>query len=136
MSFTFFNKSVYRIPLQTIKTSFTENELIDFFRSSELAREGVFLASSSLFFKLEELLSGKLCSKDKEYKKVFISLLKYALRMHNRTTPFGLFSQVGVVGDLSRVEKIQLKKPKIIKVCDLDYNVIFEICKKALTISE
>lgn len=60
--------------------------LFDFYEKTPLFQEAIAIASPSLFEGLQ---------KGNKEKKLYLSLLKYFLRMSTRTTPFGLFAAVG-----------------------------------------
>lgn len=91
----FFNKNiVYRLPRKTSKTKFDEKDVIDFF-SKKSNLEALYLASPVLFNSFMKLRENKCNNKNKT--KILYSLLKYQLRMHNRSTPFGLFASCGTI---------------------------------------
>jgi thiopeptide-type bacteriocin biosynthesis protein len=69
-----------------------EQEILSFYRENEFFQEAVALASPSLYEAVNHLNPS---SEHSKTRKVALSLLKYALRMKTRVTPFGLFSFVG-----------------------------------------
>jgi thiopeptide-type bacteriocin biosynthesis protein len=75
-------------------------KLMDFYDSHELMRESILMASPSLYKSLNDSSVRKYKDNQpvKQYKKLGLSLLNYALRMATRGTPFGLFSFVSVGG--------------------------------------
>lgn len=66
----------------------TPNRLLEFYYQHPLFQEALAIASPSLH---QALRKGSFI----ELNKIYLSLLKYFLRMCSRTTPFGLFSCVG-----------------------------------------
>lgn len=95
MNYTFHDKLVLRTPLKPFQSSFSEDELIHLF-SQKAIQEALYLASPNLLDEFVRWQKGAFDDKDRKQKLVF-SLLKYALRMHNRCTPFGLFAKCGIV---------------------------------------
>ncbi len=90
MNYQFHNKLVVRTPLKPLKSAFTPNELKELF-AEKAAKEALFLASPDLSVEMEKWLAGEITEAERE-KKLVASLHKYALRMHTRCTPFGLFA--------------------------------------------
>lgn len=86
----FHDKLIIRHPSNPFKTSFETEELISYF-SSDKGREALYLSSPDLLKRFEK----KDDSNDFD-KKLHLSLLKYALRMHVRSTPFGLSAGCGI----------------------------------------
>jgi thiopeptide-type bacteriocin biosynthesis protein len=95
MNYNYHSKLILRTPLKPIKTSFSVGELKQLFTQKEI-QEALFLSSPNLLNEFEKWKKGELTNKVEE-EKLINSLLKYALRMHNRCTPFGLFAGCGVV---------------------------------------
>jgi hypothetical protein len=93
MNYIFHHSQLLRTPLKPIKTSFSDGELKQLFSQKEV-KEALFLSSPNLLNEFEKWKKGELTNKSEE-EKLIISLLKYALRMHNRCTPFGLFAGCG-----------------------------------------
>lgn len=95
MNYTFHDKLVLRTPLKPFQSSFSEDELIHLF-SQKTIQEALHLASPNLLDEFTRWQKGGFDEEERKQKLVF-SLLKYALRMHNRCTPFGLFAKCGIV---------------------------------------
>lgn len=95
MLYTSHPKQVLRTPLKPLKTSFSNQELQQLFSQKEV-QEALFLASPNLLVECKKWLNQEITNKLEEEKIVF-SLLKYALRMHSRCTPYGLFAGCGVL---------------------------------------
>ena len=95
MIYTYHPKQILRTPLKSLKTSFSKEELQQLFTQKEV-QEALFLASPNLLTECKKWQNGEITDKTEEEKIVF-SLLKYALRMHSRCTPYGLFAGCGVL---------------------------------------
>ncbi|MCR5835332.1 MAG: lantibiotic dehydratase [Lachnospiraceae bacterium] len=93
----------------------TENDNIDKFIielcNNAVFREAILAASENLHSKIDDYISGKM-SETKKRNDFRLSILKYYIRMSSRTTPFGLFSFVGMgeVGEKNTDKKICLGK--------------------------
>jgi lantibiotic biosynthesis protein len=94
-NYSFFEDVIIRIPLKPLKISFSEKELQQLFVQKEV-QEALFLASPNLLEECNKWLNGEI-KDNPEKEKLIFSLLKYAVRMHSRCTPFGLFAGCGVV---------------------------------------
>lgn len=95
MNYTFHDKLVLRTPLKPFQSSFSEDELIHLF-SQKTIQEALYLASPNLLDEFVRWQKGAFDEEERKQKLIF-SLQKYALRMHNRCTPFGLFAKCGIV---------------------------------------
>ncbi len=95
MNYTFHDQLVLRTPLKPFQSSFSEDELIHLFSQKNI-QEALYLASPNLLDEFVRWQKGAFEDEERKQKLLF-SLLKYALRMHNRCTPFGLFAKCGVV---------------------------------------
>lgn len=100
MIYTYHPKKILRTPLKHLKTSFSKEELQQLFAQKEV-QEALFLASPNLLTECKKWQNGEITDKTEE-EKIFFSLLKYALRMHNRCTPYGLFAGCGTISPLER----------------------------------
>lgn len=108
MDYKLFTRAIVRVPLKSQKSSFNPNELIELFQQKDY-KEALFLASPVLYSEFEKFLVNR--SSKESSQKLLISLTKYALRMHNRSTPFGLFAGCGV-GSLGSVLKVRDQIPE------------------------
>ena len=90
MNYTFHPQQILRTPLKPLKTSFTSEELQELFNQKEM-QEALFLSSPNLLNEFTKWQKEELTDKEEE-KRLISSLLKYALRIHSRCTPFGLFA--------------------------------------------
>ncbi|MDB5088855.1 MAG: Lantibiotic dehydratase domain protein, partial [Mucilaginibacter sp.] len=94
MNYKFHPKLVLRTPLKPLKSSFSINEIKELFSRDEI-REALFLSSPDLSVECLKWLNGGYKNKEEETRIIY-SLLKYALRLHTRCTPFGLFAGCSV----------------------------------------
>lgn len=91
-----FNQHVIlRTPTKPIQTKFDKEELISFF-SEKKNMEALYLSSVSLYNRFLSL-KNKEIDDEITKEKIFLALQKYALRMHNRCTPFGLLASCSVI---------------------------------------
>ncbi len=97
--YQYFPNIIFRVPINPVKTSFNKEELKLLFSKKEF-QEALFLSSPNLLNEYNKWKKGEITDKIEE-EKLFFSLLKYALRMHNRCTPYGLFAGCGIVGEIS-----------------------------------
>lgn len=96
MNYSFLNKIIIRTPLKPFKSSFSLTELKELY-STQTVLEALFLSSPVLYYECNKWLNGEY-TEGKEQDKLVFSLLKYALRMHTRCTPFGMFAGCGITG--------------------------------------
>lgn len=94
MNYSFLNKIIIRTPLRPFKSSFSLAELKELY-STQTVLEALFLASPVLYYECAKWLNGEY-TEGKEQDRLVFSLLKYALRMHTRCTPFGMFAGCGI----------------------------------------
>ena len=119
MNYTYHNSQILRTPLKPLKTSFSKDELQQFFAQQEV-QEALFLASPNLLTECKKWLNQEITDKTEEEKIIF-SLLKYALRMHSRCTPYGLFAGCGVVENTSDSITIDTKKTERSTRLDMNF---------------
>ncbi|WP_367866703.1 lantibiotic dehydratase [Pedobacter sp. WC2423] len=96
MNYSFLNKIIIRTPLKPFKSSFSLAELKELY-SNQTVLEALFLSSQVLYYECVKWLNGEY-TEGKEQDKLVFSLLKYAIRMHTRCTPFGMFAGCGITG--------------------------------------
>lgn len=107
MNFNFHKNIVLRAPLKPLKTRFSKEDLKQLFSKKD-AQEALFLSSPDLLNKYQEWINNEIKDQKKE-EKIIYSLLKYAIRFHSRSTPFGLFAGCDVVefGEKSEIVLLQ-----------------------------
>ena len=118
MNYTYHQKSILRIPLKPIKISFTKKELKALFTQKEV-QEALFLSSPNLLNEFNKWQKEEINDK-KEEERLIYSLLKYANRMHNRCTPFGLFAGCSVIDGIP--DNVVIDTQKIKRSTRLDMN--------------
>ncbi len=109
-----------RSPLRPQRTSFSELEIRELVSQTQI-QEAIYLASPSLYTRMQQWLDGRL-KKEKE-PKLLDALYKYLMRMHTRCTPFGLFAgcTVGEWGDKTKIEFVNDAPPKRFTRLDMNY---------------
>ena len=95
MDYNFHDTIILRTPLKSVKNSFTEQDLITLFDSKE-GNEALFLASPDLHLEYSKWRGAPDFDPVKKQRLIH-SLLKYALRIHSRCTPFGLFAKCSLL---------------------------------------
>jgi len=103
MKYNIHQKQVIRTPIESFKTSFSLAQLRAFFSQSQI-QEALFLASPSLYEECIKWVGGIILEKDAQ--RVVSSLYKYAIRMHTRCTPFGMFAgcSIGTLGGAFQID--------------------------------
>lgn len=91
--FKFHDKLVLRVPRMPFLNQYNVDDVLAFYKSQD-AREALYVASPSLYNKLLAFEDGSVTVK-KDLERLYSSLTRYYIRMHTRTTPFGLFAGVG-----------------------------------------
>ncbi|MFY7910161.1 MAG: lantibiotic dehydratase [Emticicia sp.] len=94
MSYHFHKNVIIRNPRNSFNTDFDETFFLEKIKEESFL-EAIYLASPSLYEACIRWKEGKVLDK-KELQKILFSLAKYASRMSNRCTPFGLFAGVSV----------------------------------------
>lgn len=93
-------------------------------------REQVLISSKSIYDQATEyLVNGKTLS-NKKKRNLEQSLLKYALRRNTRTTPFGLYSAVGIAKTSTNKENFAFDEKNFEHVARADLSWIFNVIKK------
>ena len=118
-NYAFHKNIVLRNPLRPLNDTFSVDELKILF-SEKQAREALFLSSPLLLKEYDKWMRGELDDK-KRISKLVDSLLKYALRMHSRCTPFGLFAGCSMI-EWADQNKIVLPKERLLRSTRLDMN--------------
>src|SRR5690554_6340825 len=118
MKYKYHNKQVLRSPVKPIKTSFSRVELQQLFSEKDV-QEALFLASPNLLIQYKKWVNKEISDKKEEEKLIF-SLLKYALRLHSRCTPYGLFAGCNILTNLS--DNVTLSREEIKRNTRLDMN--------------
>ncbi|WP_176723317.1 lantibiotic dehydratase family protein [Roseivirga misakiensis] len=110
-----FDKCVVRTPLLPLSyfKELTKEDNVDVedlkqtYATNAIIKEAIFLASPTLYERLEKWCSNEITDK-KEAEKLVYSLLKYLSRMSSRCTPFGLFAGTGI-GSFNERTSIELE---------------------------
>ncbi|WP_238353917.1 lantibiotic dehydratase [Paenibacillus sp. 23TSA30-6] len=127
------DKFMVRIPLKDNRLDFLDNEDQDYLLT-QLCKDPIFknqvLVSSKTLYDTMELFLNKPEKLIGKKKRNFIeSMLKYAIRRASRTTPFGLFSSVGV-GSFASENQLQFDQHAFYKKARVDLEWLFNMIKK------
>jgi thiopeptide-type bacteriocin biosynthesis protein len=110
-NYEYHEKFVLRTPLMPFKEGFDQKTLLKLAEDPKI-NEAILVASPSLHEQLKKLKEEKLDAT--KASKVEVSLYKYLMRMHNRCTPFGLFSGCSV-GDWGESTSVKIKTPEYLE---------------------
>lgn len=130
MKYYYHDKLILRTPFKPVKTSFSIDDLKLFFSESEV-QEAIFLSSPIFFDRCKQWYKNELIDQEEE-RRVILSLLKYALRIHNRSTPFGLFAGCSVLEFENKNQKVILNQHTRNSRLDMNYtcSLAQELVKK------
>jgi lantibiotic biosynthesis protein len=95
-NYSFLKTVLLRTPIGEKNTLLTL-EKIKFIFAQKINREALFLGSPDLYNALIDWEKGNVDISNEEQKSILLSLYKYASRLSNRCTPFGLFSTVAAI---------------------------------------
>lgn len=118
-NYTYHKKVIIRTPFKPLKTKFSKEELLELFSKTEI-QEAIFLSSPNLLDEFIKWENGYIKDPIEEEKLIY-SLNKYALRMHSRCTPFGLFAGCNLI-DFGDVNDILLESNQNNRSTRLDMN--------------
>ena len=90
--FEFHKDIMVRVPRLPIINDYNIEDVLAFYKVQH-AREALYVASPSLYNKLLAYEEGNVTEK-KDLERFYASITRYYIRMHTRTTPFGLFAGV------------------------------------------
>lgn len=99
-NYSFTQTAIVRTPLESKKTDLTWNQIQQIFAQKE-NREALFLGSPNMYKALTLWENGEQYQEEEELKNLKGALYKYASRLANRATPFGMFATVAAV-DISK----------------------------------
>lgn len=95
-NYSFTKTAIVRTPLEEKQTNLTWEKIQEIFSKNE-NREALFLGSPNIYKALVAWEKGEMFQKEEELKNLKGSLYKYASRLSNRSTPFGMFATVAPV---------------------------------------
>jgi thiopeptide-type bacteriocin biosynthesis protein len=127
----FLDTVIIRSPLLPQKSSYSSEEVFTYYQNPAI-REALFLASPNLHNELEKYEQDPDKYEDEE--RLLFSLLKYLLRMSNRSTPFGMMAGLGLGqwGKESMVIRSEAKN----RATGLDMNFLGGLISKLQKIPE
>ncbi len=130
MNISFFQKFLIRNPILPVefyhKIMDDQDFLYKEFVKNPLFKNAIYLASPELYNRIEESTQNK-NSNFNDDEKLKLSILKYAIRMSSRCTPFGLFagSSLGKMGDTTNLTLAETNQFKQHYRLDMDYLCLF-----------
>ncbi len=95
-NYSFAKTAIVRTPLGEKQIDLTWEKIQDIFSRKE-NREALFLGSPNIYNALLSLEKGEAFQTEEDLKNLKASLYKYASRLSNRSTPFGMFATVAAV---------------------------------------
>ena len=128
-----FNTFILRTPafvFEEKKIKISDNdypEMIQKLLSDTYFSEALFLASPSLFRLASSVSKNKFS--ETEIENIYLSLLKYRLRMMTRSTPFGLFAGIST-GTIAKENRLEQTQRKIIRHTRLDMNYLIALAQE------
>ena len=125
------NKIVFRIPsfpINTIEKKISNKKQLKDFFLNNFSKEALLLAAPDLTKKYEHWKDGYSFT-EKEENRLIYSLLKYAVRMSVRCTPFGLFAGI-VFGNWDKNTNGTIKNKHSFRFTRLKSNYLFLLINK------
>lgn len=95
-NYSFTKTAIVRTPIEEKQLDLTWEKIVEIFSKKE-NREALFLGSPNIYKALTLWETGEGFQTDEELKTLKGSLYKYASRLSNRSTPFGMFAAVAAV---------------------------------------
>lgn len=95
-NYSFLKTAIIRTPLGKKQIDLTWEIILDIFSNIQ-NREALFIGSPNLYNTLVKFEKGKEFQNNEDLESLKISLYKYASRLSNRCTPFGLFATVSAI---------------------------------------
>ena len=95
-NYSFTDNCILRLPLSIKQLNLSWEKVLEIFSKNE-NREALFIASPSLYERFLKWENNNSSFKESDLMKLKISLYKYASRLSNRSTPFGLFATVSFI---------------------------------------
>ncbi|MGF7534232.1 lantibiotic dehydratase [Bacillus mexicanus] len=97
--------------------------------NDSLFREQILVSSRTLYETMNTFLQSPNKLKGKKKRNFQQAILKYATRRATRTTPFGLFSSVGI-GSFSNKNQLSFNENSFYKKARVDFNWLYQFMRK------
>lgn len=95
-NYSFTKTAIVRTPIEEKQTDLSWEKIQEIFSKTE-NREALFIGSPNIYKALVAWENGQMFQEEEELKNLKGSLYKYASRLSNRSTPFGMFATVSPV---------------------------------------
>lgn len=110
-NYSFTKTAIVRTPIEEKQTDLTWEKIKTIFSKKE-NREALFIGSPNIYRAFELWEKGEAFQTEEELKNLKGSLYKYASRLSNRSTPFGMFSTVAAV-DLNAETNLNISESTV-----------------------
>ncbi|KUP41058.1 Subtilin biosynthesis protein SpaB [Bacillus velezensis] len=131
--YTLENNYMIRVPLvhHVLKNENFQDtdQLLHDFGSDSLFREQILVSSKTLYDTMNTFIQSPDKLKGKKKRNFRQAILKYAIRRATRTTPFGLFSAVGI-GSFSNENQLSFNQHSFYKKARVDFEWLYQLIKK------
>lgn len=117
-NYSFTKTAIVRTPIEEKQMDLTWEKIQEIFSKKE-NREALFLGSPNIYRALVSWENGELFQEEEDLKNLKGSLYKYASRLSNRSTPFGMFATVAPV-QLSSETNLDIKNSSLGRVTKYD----------------
>ena len=117
-NYSFTKTAIVRTPIEEKQIDLTWEKILEIFSKKE-NREALFLGSPNIYKALVAWEKGEMFQEEEELKNLRGSLYKYASRLSNRSTPFGMFATVAPVA-MGAETKLDVKNSKLGRVTKYD----------------
>ncbi len=117
-NYSFTKTAIVRTPLEEKKMDLTWEQIQEIFAKKE-NREALFLGSPNIYKAMTLWEKGELFQKEEELKNLKGSLYKYASRLANRATPFGMFATVASA-QMTNESNMNIGKSELVRFTKFD----------------
>ncbi|KXZ20123.1 lantibiotic dehydratase [Bacillus nakamurai] len=127
------NNYMVRVPLVhhalKNKNSQDTDQLLHDLGGDSLFREQILVSSKTLYETMNTFIQTPDKLKGKKKRNFQQAILKYAIRRATRTTPFGLFSSVGI-GSFSNENQLSFNQHSFYKKARVDFEWLYQLIRK------
>ncbi|MCL9807131.1 lantibiotic dehydratase [Flavobacterium amniphilum] len=117
-NYSFTKTAIVRTPIEEKQTNLTWERILEIFSKKE-NREALFLGSPNIYKAFVAWERGEMFQEEEDLKNLQGSLYKYASRLSNRSTPFGMFATVAPV-TMSGETNLDVKNSELGRVTKYD----------------
>lgn len=117
-NYSFTKTAIVRTPIEEKQTNLTWERILEIFSKKE-NREALFLGSPNIYKAFIAWEKGEMFQEEEDLKNLQGSLYKYASRLSNRSTPFGMFATVAPVA-MSGETNLDVKNSELGRVTKYD----------------